>query len=233
MQPAAFSFTFTHFVFACLFFDPSIPNLAEGCRGDIEVDQTKGPKFKIKTTTLRMIWACSSLVVSLGGWPAISQDLSDSCEQQMAVTPKINQKVHVAAVLPCRCAHATVTGGFFNHILSAEKNKKVGGLEFSKFYLSNTSLPLATKRPNYSWSITCFCHATARKLSVQKVQLNFYATGSEIQAQLPKATLILIQCVTLIKTYNHMYIIYSNQKAYRLCLHSHMQSFPIKLPAKA
>ena len=130
--------------------------------------------------------------------------------QQLAVTPKINQKVHDAAVLPCRCAHATVTGGFFNHILSTDKTKRLVGWSSQTYlwqsYLSNTSLPLATKRPNSPWSITCFCHVTARK----KAQLNSYATGSEIRAQLPKTTLTLIQCVTLIITcVTYMYIILS------------------------
>ena len=137
--------------------------------------------------------------------PALSQDLPDSCEQQMAVTPKINQKVHVAAVLPCseRNCDRRVCTTCANKPDKTTKGWWVGVLKLTYGQLyGNTSLPLSTKRPNSPWSITRFCHVTARKLSVQKVLLNFYATGSEIQAQLPKTTLTLIQCVTLITSNN-------------------------------
>lgn len=58
--------------------------------------------------------------------PATSQDLSDSCEQQMAVTPKINQKVHVAAVLPCRRSTQLWQEGLYHN---CQLTKWVGGLK--------------------------------------------------------------------------------------------------------
>ena len=94
---------FHPFCFRMSFLWPKYPKFGWGMSRWHRGGSNKRPQVQDKTTTLRIIWACSSLVVSLGGWPAISQDLSDSCDSNWPSHPKSIKKF---TLQPCCRANA-------------------------------------------------------------------------------------------------------------------------------